>query len=57
MNEVREERNFENNTEVGVNEEENYRDTLKIKQIPDPPDGGWGWLVLFSSFMLLVICK
>ena len=24
---------------------------------PTAPDGGWGWVVLFASFIIHVICK
>lgn len=24
---------------------------------PAPPDGGWGWMVVFGSFMIHVISK
>ncbi|CAG7838149.1 unnamed protein product [Allacma fusca] len=27
----------------------------KTKRVADPPDGGWGWLVVFASFMIHVI--
>lgn len=25
--------------------------------LPVPPDGGWGWVVVFGSFMIHVISK
>ena len=31
---------------------ENQRDAK-----PRAPDGGWGWVVLFSSFIIHLICK
>ena len=24
---------------------------------PTAPDGGWGWVVLFASFIIHLICK
>lgn len=26
-------------------------------QSPPPPDGGWGWLVVFASFMIHVVSE
>ena len=28
-----------------------------VTDIPRPPDGGWGWLVVFASFMIHVLGK
>ena len=29
---------------------------LRVKLVPDPPDGGYGWVVVFASMMLLLLC-
>lgn len=31
-------------------------DCVSNKQ-PIPPDGGWGWMVVFGSFMIHIISK
>lgn len=36
-------------------EEEEFRRVLDSIPPPTPPDGGWGWLVVFSSFMINAI--
>lgn len=36
-------------------EEEEFRRVLDSVPPPTPPDGGWGWLVVFSSFMINAI--
>lgn len=36
-------------------EEEEFRRALDSVPPPTPPDGGWGWLVVFSSFMINAI--
>lgn len=36
-------------------EEEEFRRMLDMIPPPTPPDGGWGWLVVFSSFMINAI--
>ena len=28
-----------------------------VTDVPKPPDGGWGWLVVFASFMIHVLGK
>ena len=29
---------------------------LEVSLVPDPPDGGYGWIVVFASMMLLLLC-
>lgn len=28
-----------------------------LDELPKPPDGGWGWVVAFSSFLIHIISK
>ena len=35
--------------------EENEEEEEVELCMPDPPDGGWGWVVVFCSFMIHVI--
>ena len=32
-------------------------ETIETKSLPTPPDGGWGWMVVFASFMIHVLGK
>lgn len=36
-------------------EEEEFRRALDAVPPPTPPDGGWGWVIVFSSFFMNVI--
>jgi len=29
--------------------------SLSSSELPQPPDGGWGWAVVFASFMIHVV--
>ena len=37
--------------------EEEDTDYSSLSDLPKPPDGGWGWAVVFASFMIHVIGK
>ncbi len=43
--------------EDGEAEEEDTFSASSATDIPTPPDGGWGWAVVFASFMIHVIGK
>ena len=36
-------------------EEEEFRRALDAVPPPTPPDGGWGWVIVFSSFFMNMI--
>lgn len=36
-------------------EEEEFRRLLDAVPPPTPPDGGWGWVIVFSSFCMNMI--
>lgn len=36
---------------------ENYNEVDSAQPQPTPPDGGWGWMVVFGSFMIHIISK
>lgn len=27
------------------------------ESLPPPPDGGWGWMIVFASFMIHIVSK
>lgn len=29
----------------------------ELDEGPPPPDGGWGWMVAFASFMIHIVSK
>ncbi len=56
---------FENLKESGKNEklfakkwkdQESHDRKLRVNLDPDPPDGGYGWIIVFASMMLLLLC-
>jgi hypothetical protein len=38
-------------------DEETSFSASSVTDVPRPPDGGWGWAVVFASFMIHVIGK
>ena len=40
-----------------LTEEETTDYSISLSDLPKPPDGGWGWAVVFASFMIHVIGK
>ena len=43
--------------EPEVDEEEDSFSAISTTDLPTPPDGGWGWAVVFASFMIHVVGK
>ena len=40
---------------TSVNDEADV--VLPLVELPPPPDGGWGWVVCFASFMCNMVIK
>ena len=40
-----------------IGEEDSTISASSVSDMQKPPDGGWGWLVVFASFMIHVLGK
>ena len=47
---------LEQKTDNRASSKNNLSEFIDLK-FPVHIDGGWGWIVVFASFMILLICK